>query len=226
MKGTIVNTVSIIAGGSLGVILGHRLSDGLKTTVMQGLSLAVLLIGGQMALETNNPPVVIFSLLIGAVIGELLKIETRLNQFGEWIESKFSSEGGSVATAFVRTTLIYCVGAMAIMGAIQDGLTGDPSTLYAKSMLDGFSAIAFASTMGIGVIFSSLPVLLYQGLITLLASSVQVILTPEIIAEMTATGGLLIIGISINILEIAEIKVGNLLPSIFVAIGLSYLIVI
>jgi len=226
VKGTIVNTVSIIAGGSLGVILGHRLSDGLKTTVMQGLSLAVLLIGGQMALETNNPPVVIFSLLIGAVIGELLKIETRLNQFGEWIESKFSSEGGSVATAFVRTTLIYCVGAMAIMGAIQDGLTGDPSTLYAKSMLDGFSAIAFASTMGIGVIFSSLPVLLYQGLITLLASSVQVILTPEIIAEMTATGGLLIIGISINILEIAEIKVGNLLPSIFVAIGLSYLIVI
>ncbi|SDC44050.1 MULTISPECIES: DUF554 domain-containing protein [unclassified Candidatus Frackibacter] len=226
MKGTIVNTVSIIAGGSLGVILGHRLSDGLKTTVMQGLSLAVLLIGGQMALETNNPPVVIFSLLIGAVIGELLKIETRLNKFGEWIESKFSSEGGSVAKAFVRTTLIYCVGAMAIMGAIQDGLTGDPSTLYAKSMLDGFSAIAFASTMGIGVIFSSLPVLLYQGLITLLASSVQAILTPEIIAEMTATGGLLIIGISINILEIAEIKVGNLLPSIFVAIGLSYLIVI
>nr|WP_320408960.1 MULTISPECIES: DUF554 domain-containing protein [unclassified Candidatus Frackibacter] len=226
VKGTIVNTVSIIAGGSLGVILGHRLSDGLKTTVMQGLSLAVLLIGGQMALETNNPPVVIFSLLIGAVIGELLKIETRLNKFGEWIESKFSSEGGSVAKAFVRTTLIYCVGAMAIMGAIQDGLTGDPSTLYAKSMLDGFSAIAFASTMGIGVIFSSLPVLLYQGLITLLASSVQAILTPEIIAEMTATGGLLIIGISINILEIAEIKVGNLLPSIFVAIGLSYLIVI
>jgi len=226
VKGTIVNTVSIIAGGSLGVILGHRLSDGLKTTVMQGLSLAVLLIGGQMALKTNNPPVVIFSLLIGAVIGELLKIETRLNKFGEWIESKFSSEGGSVAKAFVRTTLIYCVGAMAIMGAIQDGLTGDPSTLYAKSMLDGFSAIAFASTMGIGVIFSSLPVLLYQGLITLLASSVQAILTPEIIAEMTATGGLLIIGISINILEIAEIKVGNLLPSIFVAIGLSYLIVI
>jgi hypothetical protein len=226
MKGTMVNTIAIIIGGGLGVGLGHRLSESLKETVMQGLSLAVLLIGGQMALESNNPPIVIFSLLIGGVIGELLGIEDKLNSFGNWIESKVNSKNGDVARAFVRTTLIYCVGAMAIMGAIQDGLTGDPSTLYAKSMLDGFSAIAFSSTMGIGVVFSAIPVLLYQGLITILASSVQTILTPEIIAEMTATGGLLIIGISINILEIAEIKVGNLLPSIFVAIILSYIFII
>ncbi|SJZ80225.1 DUF554 domain-containing protein [Selenihalanaerobacter shriftii] len=223
MQGTIVNTVAIIVGGSLGVVLGNRFSESLKITVMQGLSLAVLLIGGSMALETNDPRIVIFSLLIGGVIGETLSIERRLDNLGQWIENKFSSQDSNVAQAFVRTTLVYCVGAMAIMGAIQDGLTGDPSTLYAKSMLDGFSAIAFASTMGIGVIFSSVAVFLYQGIITLLASSVEAFLTPNIIAEMTATGGLLIIGIAINILEIAKIKVGNLLPSIFVAVILMLL---
>ncbi|ADL13819.1 DUF554 domain-containing protein [Acetohalobium arabaticum] len=222
MKGTVVNTAAIIAGGSLGVVLGHRVSESLKETVMQGLSLAVFLIGGKMALETNNISIVIFSLLLGGIIGELLGIEARLNNIGDWLEDKVSSEDGNVTEAFVRTTLIYCVGAMALMGAIQDGLTGDPSTLYAKSMLDGFSSIAFASTMGVGVIFSSVAVFIYQGSITLLASSVQTILTPEIIAEMTATGGLLIIAISINILEMAEIKVGNLLPGIFVAVVLSY----
>ncbi|MBM7624317.1 DUF554 domain-containing protein [Sporohalobacter salinus] len=225
MKGTIVNTTAIIIGSSLGLILGHRVSESLKETVMQGLSLAVFLIGGQMALETNNIPIIILSLLLGGIIGEILGIETRLNNIGDWLEDKVSSEDGNVTEAFVRTTLIYCVGAMAIMGAIQDGLTGDPSTLYAKSMLDGFSSIAFASTMGVGVVFSSLAVFIYQGSITLLASSVQTVLTPKIIAEMTATGGLLIVAISVNILEIAKIKVGNLLPSIFVAVLLSYLFI-
>ncbi|MCK8824540.1 DUF554 domain-containing protein [Fuchsiella alkaliacetigena] len=225
MKGTIVNTVAIIVGSGLGICLGRKFSTSLKETLLQGLSLAVLLIGMEMTLESNQLSVVIFSLVIGGIIGELLGIESKLKNFGNWLESKFAVGHGGIAEAFVRTTLIYCVGAMAIMGAIQDGLTGNPDILYAKSMLDGFSAIAFTSTMGIGVIFSSLSVLFYQGTITLLANSLQFLLTPEIVAEMTATGGLLIIGICINILGMAEIKVGNLLPSIGVAIFLAHLII-
>ncbi|MGM0471149.1 MAG: DUF554 domain-containing protein [Bacillota bacterium] len=225
MLGTVVNTIAIIVGGSVGVGLGHRFSQSLKETVMQGLSLAVFLIGGEMALKSNQLPIVIFSLLLGGVIGELLQIESRLNQLGSWLESQIKLDNSNLTEGFVRTTLIYCVGAMAIMGAIQDGLADDPSILYAKSMLDGFSAIAFGSTMGVGVVFSSLTVLLYQGSITLLATTLQPLLTQPIIAEMTATGGLLIIAISINILKMAEIKVGNLLPSIFVAVILGYLFI-
>ncbi|MFW5985140.1 MAG: DUF554 domain-containing protein [Halanaerobiaceae bacterium] len=222
MIGTIVNTAAIIIGGSLGTVIGSKLKERYKSTAMQGLSLAVLLIGFSMALDTNNVSIIIFSLLLGGLIGEFLKIEARLQNIGHWFEKRLKGQG-QVAEAFVQTSLIYCVGAMAIMGAIQDGLINDPSTLYAKSMLDGFTSIAFSSTLGIGVILSAIPVFLYQGSISLLAGYLKPLLTDPVITEMTATGGMLIVAIGINLLEITKIKVGNLLPAIFVAVILASL---
>ena len=219
MIGTIVNTVAIILGGSLGTVIGSNLGQRYKDTVMQGLSLAVLLIGLKMALKTENVNIIIFSLLLGGLIGEVLSIETKLQQLGDWFESKLKAKG-EVAEAFVQCSLIYCVGAMAIMGAIQDGLLNDPSTLYAKAMLDGFSAIAFSSSLGIGVILSAIPVFIYQGVIALTAGWLKPLLTDPVIREMTATGGLLIVAIGLNILDVTKIKVGNLLPAIVVAVVL------
>ncbi|MFO7819071.1 MAG: DUF554 domain-containing protein [Halanaerobacter sp.] len=221
MIGNIVNTAAILIGGSLGLFIGDKISESLKDIVMQGLSLAVLLIGLKMALQTQDMPIVIFSLVIGGVLGELLSIKANLDRLGNWIEAKLGSEN-EIAVGFVHTSLIYCVGAMAITGAIQDGL-GNPSTLYSKSLLDGFSAIAFSSTLGPGVLVSALSVFLYQGSIALLAGWSQKILVTPVITEMTAVGGLLIVAIALNLLEIVEIKVGNLLPAIFVSIFLVYL---
>ncbi|MGM0501470.1 MAG: DUF554 domain-containing protein [Bacillota bacterium] len=221
MLGNVVNTIAILIGGSLGLFIGDKVSKSLKDVVMQGLSLAVLLIGLQMALQTKNMTVVIFSLVIGAIIGEILSIEANLDRFGQWLENKLSSES-KIAAGFIHASLIYCVGAMAITGAIQDGL-GNPSTLYSKSLLDGFSAIAFSSTLGPGVLISALSVFVYQGSIALLAGWAQKILIAPVITEMTAVGGLLIVAIALNLLKAVKIKVGNLLPAIFVSILLVYL---
>ena len=159
MIGTIVNTAAIVVGASLGTLIGSKLKERYKNTAMQGLSLAVLLIGFKMALGTSNVSIIIFSLLLGGLLGELLKIEAKLNKIGVWFESKLKNRG-NVAEAFIQCSLIYCVGAMAIMGAVQDGLLNDPSTLYAKSMLDGFTAISFSSTLGIGDMPAPVPCIL------------------------------------------------------------------
>ncbi len=219
MLGTLVNTISVIVGGTLGSFLGNKLMDNYKKTVMDGLSLAVILIGLDMALETNNIIYIIFSLLLGGLIGEFIRIENKLEMLGSFFESKFANDS-HIADGFIKCSLIYCVGAMAIMGAIQDGLGQKPTILYAKSLLDGFSAIAFASSFGPGVILSSLTILFYQGSISLLAVQLEMILTNEIITEMSAVGGLLITAIGFNMLEITDLKVGNLLPSVFVIIML------
>lgn len=224
MLGTTVNTVAIILGGALGLLFGHALSENMKSTLIQGLGLAVLLIGGSMALQTSNALIVILSLVIGGVIGELIDIELRLHHFGAWMESRVGGgDEGRFTRAFVSTSLIFCVGAMAIMGAIESGLTGNHSILFAKSLLDGITAMVFASSMGIGVLAAAIPVLVYQGAITLAASALQDVLSQSIINEMTAAGGLLIFAIGLNILDIKEIKVGNLMPGIFVAIPLTML---
>ncbi|MGI6649083.1 MAG: DUF554 domain-containing protein [Bacillota bacterium] len=224
MFGTIINTAAIILGGSLGLLFGQALPEKMKSTLIQGLGLAVLLVGGSMALQTNNAFVVIASLVIGGVIGELIDIELKLKNFGNWMENKASlGEDGHFTKAFVSASLFFCVGAMAIMGSIESGLKGNHSILMAKSLLDGILAIVFASSMGIGVLASAISVFLYQGAITLAASLLQEIISQPIITEMSATGGLLIVGIGLNILEIKEIKVGNLLPGIFVAIPLTLL---
>ena len=223
MWGTIVNVAAIVAGGLLGKILGKGLAENMRRTVMQAIGLGVLLIGMQMALVTQNITIVILSLVLGGITGELLRIQSRLDNLGLFLEGKFSREEGrnTFAKAFVTASLVYCVGAMAIMGSLESGLTGQHQTLYAKSILDGVSAIMFSSTLGIGVAFAAVPVFIYQGFITLLASWIQVFMTAAVIAEMKATGGLLIFGIGLNLLNITDIKVGNLLPAIVIAAVLA-----
>lgn len=225
MLGTIINTAAIILGGALGLLFGNALPEKLKSTLIQGIGLAVLLIGGSMALKTNNALIVIASLVIGGAIGELIDIELGLKNFGNWIENKIGhGDEGRFTQAFVSSSLLFCVGAMAILGSIESGLSGHHNILMAKSMLDGISAIIFASSMGIGVLAAAIPVLLYQGAITLTAGLLQGVLSQPVITEMSAVGGLLILGIGLNLLEIKEIKVGNLLPGIFVAIPLTLLL--
>jgi hypothetical protein len=225
MLGTIVNSISIIIGGIIGLLLKNGLKDRYKTTVMQALALVVIVIGLMGAFKTEDVLLVIISLVLGSVIGEWLNIEKNLDKLGKWIEKKVGNTNTNFSKGFVAASLIYCVGAMAIVGALESGLAGNHQTLYAKSILDGISSIIFTSTLGIGVIFSSLSVLVYQGVITLTASLVKVFLTEGVIREMSAVGGILIAGIGINILEIKRLRIGNMLPSIFIPF-IYYLLVL
>lgn len=222
MLGTIVNAAAIIAGALLGNFLKGGLRSNVKEIVMQGVSLTVILIGLSMALETQNVLVVTLSTVTGGILGELLKIEERLNNFGRRLEKRFSTGDGTFTRGFVTASLVFCVGAMAIMGSLESGLTGRHTTLFVKSILDGVTSVVFASSMGVGVAFSALPVFLYQGSITVAASYVKPLLTDAIIREMTAVGGLLIFAIGVNMLtDRIHIRVGNLLPAIIVVIFLT-----
>ena len=218
MTGTFVNTGAVVAGSLLGVMIGKRLPDRVKTIVMQALGLSVILIGLQMALSGTRPLLVIGSLLLGAVTGELMDIEGRIAVVGEWLKRRFQSESSTFVQGFVTASILYCTGAMVIVGSIRDGTVGDPSILYIKSLLDGVASIAFASSLGVGVAFSALSVFAIQGAITLLASKLAFLQSPGVIEAVTATGGLLILGIGINILEIKQIRVGNLVPALVYAI--------
>jgi hypothetical protein len=206
----------IIIGAALGMLFKKGIKEGYKNTIMDGIGLSVLLIGISNALEFENLVVVIVSIVIGSIIGELIDINKRLNNLGDRLQSKFKNEEGNFSKGFVTASLVYCVGAMAIVGAIQSGLTGNHQTLYAKAVLDGITAIIFASTLGIGVMFSSLAVFLYQGTITIFASSLSSILTEIAINEISSVGGILIIAIGINLLGLKEIKIANMLPAIII----------
>ncbi len=221
LQGTLVNIAAVIIGTLLGRWLGRFLSARMRQTLMSGLGLAVLLIGLQLAFKSQQVMVVIGGLILGGLIGELLGIEKRLENFGIGLQKRFSGLG-TVAEGFVTSSLLFCVGAMAIMGALQDGLGGKPTILYAKSALDGVAAIALTSTLGIGVLFSIVPLLIYQGSITLAAGLAKAVLTAPVIVEMNAVGGLLIIAISFDLMGIKRLPVGNLLPAVFVVIGLLW----
>jgi len=224
MLGTIVNVAAILVGAGLGLLFKKGIPEKVSFTVMQGIGLAVLLIGLSMAMQSRQILTVIISLALGGLTGELLNIEGKLSRLGEWLEKKVGGGKGEVAKAFVTSSLIYCVGAMAIVGAIEDGLNNNHQVLFAKATLDGISSVVFTSTLGAGVIFSTFPVFIYQGSITLLAALVKGFLIPEAVAEMTATGGLLIAGIAFNMLGITNIKTGNLLPAIFYALPVALLL--
>jgi len=217
VKGTLVNAVGILGGSIIGMLFKKSVPVKYQQTVMNGLALAVGLIGLQMALKTQNILIVIISIVIGGLIGERMDIDKGLNSVGAWLTARLGSKYGSVGEGFITGSLVFCVGAMAIVGSIQDGLTGDASTLYAKAMLDTVASIVFASGMGIGVALSSVSVFAYQGIITILAGSLSGFISDMMIVEMTAVGGLLIIGISLLILEIKTIKVANLLPAVPIA---------
>ena len=223
MKGTLVNVAAIVGGSVIGMMLKRGFPERYQKIVLQGLGLTTTIIGIQMALKTQNILILIFSLVIGAVIGEKVAIERRLKSFGEWLTSRLGTKYGNAGEGFIVASLLYCVGAMAVIGSIQEGMTGDASILYAKSVLDGVSAIIFGSTLGIGVALSSISILIYQGTITLLAAQASGIFSEGVIREMTAAGGTLILAIGLMILEIKRLNVANFLPAIPAAALISLL---
>jgi hypothetical protein len=223
MTGTFINVAAILIGGTIGLLFGSRIPEKFKNTVIAGMGIFTAAMGMGMFLESNNQLIVLGALIVGALIGEWIGIEDWLQSLGQKLEKRFSreSETGS-SSRFVRgfmvSSLLYCIGPIAIIGSIQDGLTGDYNLLAVKSTLDGFASIAFASTLGIGVLFSSLIILIYQGGISLLANQLNAIITDPMMAEMTATGGILLIGVGVsNLLELKKIRVGNFLPALAVA---------
>jgi len=218
MKGTLVNSGAIIAGSIIGIMAGQRLPERVKTTVMHVLGLAVLVIGLQMALSGKDFLLVIGSLLAGALAGELGRLEDRLESVGGFLKARFRSESSTFVEGFVTSSVLYITGAMVIVGSIQEGTTGNAEVLYTKSILDGVASVAFASTYGPGVAFSALSVFAVQGSITLLASSLSFLQSAAVLEAVTATGGVLIMGIGLNLLGVVKIRVGNLVPALVFAI--------
>ena len=235
LTGTLVNAAAILVGSLLGMLLtwlaGHfstllpagstLLAERLKTIIMQGVALCVMYLGISGCLEGNNSLIAILSMVLGALIGELLDLDKRMRSLGDWVQKRTEhlvTNGGqaSISEGFVTASLLFCVGAM--VGALQDGLTGDHSTLFAKSLLDGISSIVFGASLGLGVAFSAVAILLYQGSISLMASFLQPYLGDAVIAEMTCVGSLLIVALSLNMLGLTKIKVMNLVPAIFLPI--------
>jgi uncharacterized protein len=227
LLGTVVNGLLIIVGTFLGKLL-YRIPEHIKATVMHGIGLSVIVLGLQMGLKSDQFLIVIISLVLGAVIGELLALEEKLNQFGNWLERKIGSNGqGSISQGFVTATLIFVVGAMAIIGALDSGIRGDHDVLYMKAILDGFTALILTTTLGIGVLFSAFPVMIYEGTIALFATQIDRFvpqaLMDSFILEMTATGGVMIFAIGLNLTGLTKIRVANLLPGI-VVVGLIVVI--
>ncbi|KAF5046043.1 putative membrane protein YdfK [bioreactor metagenome] len=218
MLGTIVNALAIVVGGIIGIIFKNIIPDKLSESLLKATGLAVVTVGIRLSLAGENLTLLIISVIAGTLIGELLDIEGRLDRLGQNIEGRLKNKDSNITAGFVSCTLVYCVGSMSIMGAIQSGLTGNHEILFSKALIDGIVSISMAVSMGVGVIFSSISVLLYQGLLTILAQFVQSLLSPEVISEMTAVGGTVIMAIGLNFLEIKRVKVGNMLPAIFLPI--------
>jgi uncharacterized protein len=220
LLGTIVNGLLIIVGTLLGRLL-TRIPENMKATVMHGIGLAVMVLGLQMGFKSANFLIVILSLVIGAVLGEAWKLEDKLNSVGDWLERRLGSKGeGSISQGFVTATLIFVIGAMAIIGALDSGIRGDHDVLYTKAIIDGFTALILTTTLGIGVLFSAIPVMLYQGMIALFATQIDKLipqaLMDSFILELTATGGVMIFAIGLNMIGLIKIRVANLLPGILI----------
>jgi len=221
MLGTIVNTIAVIIGAGIGMFLKKGIPEKLADTMMKGLGLCTLFLGISGSLDGQNSLILIISIVAGALIGEGIDLDAKLNQLGQWLENKFKSKDGSkvsIAEGFVSASLLFCVGAMTIVGSLQSGLQGNHEMLFNKSMLDFVAAIIFASTMGVGVMLSAAFVLVYQGAITLLAQWVAPVLSDVVIAEMNCVGSVIIIGIALNLLGITKLKVMNYVPAIFIPI--------
>ena len=223
MKGTLVNVAAILAGAGLGLILRLGISESCKRTILQAMGLAVLFIGIRMSLASQNSIIIVLSLAVGAVLGEMTRLEERLDAFGIWLTELVGDRFGDIGKGFVTASLVYCIGAMAIVGSLQEGLTGDASIIYAKALIDGTVSVIFTASMGIGVMLAAVPVLFYQGAITLAAGSLQTLITDPMLAEVSGVGGVLIIAISLNMLKLTKIKLANLLPGLPLAVLLVWL---
>ncbi|MBV6392601.1 MAG: putative membrane protein YdfK [Anaerolineales bacterium] len=223
MTGTVLNIITVLIGGGIGLLFGARIPERFKSTVIAGMGLFTAAMGAQMFLKSENQLIVLGAMLIGTLLGEWMKIEDRLQAFGVSLEKRFSTEdesgaGSRFVRGFMVASLLFCIGPMTILGSIQDGLTGDYQLLAVKSTLDGFASIAFASTLGVGVLFSTIVILIFQGGISLLAGVLSAIISDPMMNEMTATGGVILAGLAVsNLLEIKKIRVGNFLPALAIA---------
>lgn len=224
--GTVANAAAIVAGTVAGLVLRRGLPDKVEKTLKDAVSLAVVVIGVQMALKTTNALICVISLALGAIIGEFADLDKGFNylgsQAGNFLAHGDASAGSRIAAGFVSASLLFCPGAMAVIGSIQDGLVGDPSTLFVKSLLDGIFSVVMAANLGVGVALSALSVGLYQGSITLLAGVLETVATPVVLAEITSVGGVMILGIGLNLLGLTKIKIANLVPGLIPAIVLAY----
>ena len=223
MTGTIINVITVVIGSILGLLFGAKLPERLRETVLSAIGLFTMVLGIQMFLETNNALIVLAALLLGAMLGEWLRIEDNLEKLGSYLRMRFApslinQDLSRFVEGFLAASILFCVGPMTILGSIQDGLTGNYSLLATKAVMDGFSALAFASTMGVGVAFSALVILIFQGGLSLLASQIQSVVTAAMISEMSAAGGVILVGIAIsNILNIRKVRSGNFLPALILA---------
>jgi uncharacterized membrane protein YqgA involved in biofilm formation len=224
MLGTYVNVVAVVIGSLIGLVLHQRFPEQLKRIGFQAIGLCVLVLGTGMALKTANflILILIFSLLLGAFSGEALGLDRHIEQFGEWLKARIGSRNDQFSEGLVSAFLLYCMGAMTVIGAIEDGLNNNPSILFAKSLMDGCASVALASTFGVGVLLSALPLFLYQGGITLAAASAKAFFTEPLITELSAVGGVILMGLGIPLLDLKEIRVVNFLPALLVVIILVH----
>ena len=220
LLGTVVNAAAILIGGAIGLLLRNGLPDRISDAVMSGVALTVLYVGVSGSLEGEKTLVAILSIVVGGAIGTWVNIDKGLNKLGTFAQKKLSGnqEGSTFAEGFINASLVFCVGAMAVVGSLQSGLTGNHEVLFAKALLDGISSAVYAAALGSGVLLSALPVFLYQGAITLLAGLLSPVLSEDVVAEMTCVGSLLIIGIGLNMLKVTKLKLANYLPAIFLPI--------
>ncbi|WNB92094.1 DUF554 domain-containing protein [Bacillus sp. NEB1478] len=228
LLGTIVNGIAIIFGSFLGLFWSN-ISEKIKNTILQAMALAVCILGIGMGLKSEQFLIVIASVAVGGALGEWWDLEGKLNHIGKWLETKVGKQDqGSVATGFVTATLVFVVGAMSIVGALDSGLRHQHDVLYTKALIDGFCAILFTSALGIGVMFSAIPVILYQGVIALLATQIDRFVSKELmdalIVEITGTGGIMIVAIGLNLLGVTQIRVANLLPGLIITTILVFIV--
>lgn len=217
--GTLINTATVIAGGSVGYFIGHRIKQEIRAIVVQVIGLATVIMGIGDAMDTHNLVFPLVGMVVGAIIGELLKVEERLEQLGEWLKNRFarsSSESGNFVQGFVTATLLFCIGPLTILGAIEDASGRTPQLYIIKGTLDGFMSIIFVAVYGIGAMFSALMVFLVQGLLTLGGTGIDSLLTERMRIELFAAGGFTVLAIGLNLLEIKKIKLGSLLPGLIV----------
>lgn len=226
MTGTLINVAAILAGAGLGSALGHRLPERIQRTALAGLGLLVLVVGIELALKWSGPDTtkytsiyVLAAVVVGGVVGDWIGIERRLSALGDRIQARMAQPGehSTVSEGFVTASLLFCVGSLAVIGPIQEGLTGDLQTLATKALLDGVAAVALAASLGWGVALSAVSVLLYQGAITLGAGVFEELLQGEALAALSSAGGITIIGIALKLLEIRDVGVGNFLPALVFA---------
>ena len=222
MTGTLINAVAILIGSTIGILLNAKLPERFIKIVFQGIGLFTLFIGVYMAMETENLFLMIISIVLGGIIGEGINIEKFVNKFGDRIKNKFKSNNSGFSEGFVTAFLLFCMGSVSILGSIEEGLGNAPNLLLAKAVMDGVSSIALAAAFGVGVTFSIIPLVIYQGGLTLLAAYFGNYFSEIIITELTAVGGLMLIGLGINVLGIKQLKILNMIPALIVIVVLVY----